>query len=384
MSLTTACFEDVIGLSRTDCDCFGTPPVGFDTSASGIYLDEVPGLNLEKIFASAGCSEDGWDILTRARENGLRKMKSEVVRAVQLETKVKRPIGRSIIGKEKGSKSVTLGKSFHGLDLKFDKNVIGGTAVVKRIGGAFKFTGSVVVTVYDIYGDTVATRTIAAVQNKLNWTDIEEISIYLSEYTSDSHRFWFLFQPTSGQSALDYKIASCGCTGKPRFSVDAPFRMDPVVLDGQNWTAWARCGGTYGNDFESREDWQHANETQGLALDIDFKCDANTVICSGEPNYAQDEVQMSFAAGVQLYSALEVIAEVTKSTRVNREAIAGGDEMELTRVGLIKDAKDVVDFIVQVLTSDPDEGNPRSGVNLYSDCFTCKDPAGMAVKPIRR
>ena len=383
MSLTNACFENVIGLSRTDCECFGTPPEGFDVSASGVFLDEASGLNLKKVFAAAECSEDGWDILTKAREAGLRRMKSEVIQAVMMATKANRPVGRSIIGKEKGSKTIKLDKAYHGLDVKF-ANHVGGRAIIKRIGAAFKFSGSVLVTVYDQYDEVVATRTITAEQNKQKWTDIEHIVVELGQFSPENQRLWFLFQPSDGQTALDWKVASCGCSGKPKWAIDKPYYESAVVNDGQNWTAWAMASGTCGTNLENRESWSHVNETQGLALDIEFQCDGSTVICSGEPNYEQDQVQLSFAVGVQLFGALAVIADVTKSTRVVREATAGGDELELTRVALSKDARDVVDFVVSVLTADPDPGNPRSGVNLYSDCFTCKDESNMHTSTIRR
>lgn len=383
MSLTNVCFENVIGLSRTDCQCYGSPPVGYDSSASGVFLDETTGLNIKKVFAAAECSEDGWDILTRAREAGLRRMKSEVVRGVMAVTKAKRPVGRSVIGKEKGTKTVKLESEYHGLDVKF-ANHVGGRAIIRKIGGAFKFTGTVDVLVYDANDNLLATRTIVATQNKLVWTDIENIEVDLGDFLPENQRLWFLFQPSSGQTALDWKVASCGCSGKPKWNVEYPYYESAVVNDGQNWTAWAMAGGTYGADLSNRENWTHTNETQGLALDIDFQCDGNTVMCSGEPNYEQDEVQMSFAVGVQLFSALDVIAQITNSTRVVREAIAGGDELELTRVALIKDVQQVVEFIVQVLTSDPEEGNPRSGMNLYSDCFTCKDDSHMHARTIQR
>jgi hypothetical protein len=381
MSLTNECFVNVVGLSRTDCECFGTPPTDYDVSASDLYLDEVNGFNIEKVFKSAKCSEDGWDILTRARENGLKMMKAEVLRGVQSRTKSKRPSGRATIGKEKGTKALTLSRTYHGLDVKF-ANHVGGLAVIKRIGAAFKFSGSVTVTVYDSNADVVATRTIEAVQNRWTWTDITPIEIELGAEGPDNVRYWFLYQPTTGQQALDQKVASCGCGGKPKWSTTHPFYESAVVQDGQLWTAWAMASGTYGSDLTTLEDWTHTNETQGLSLDIEFSCDGQTVMCSGGPNYQQDPVQMSFAMGVQYFAALAAIAEVTGSTRVIREAIAGGDQLELTRVALMKDAEEMVGYVVDVLSGDPDPGNSRSGVNLYSDCFSCKDETNMHVRRI--
>lgn len=377
MSATPECFEDIIGLSRTDCECYGTPPSGFDISGSGLFIDETPGLNLDRIFSAANCSDDGWKILTRARDNAVKSFVNEVMMGIREGTQWRREPGRSTIGGEKGTDTVKLNNPWHGIDLVL-ANHVGGTATIKRIGTAMKFTGDVLVSIYEADNDTpIYTRTVAAVNNVRTWTEIEPITLSMEGNTSDNPRYWFLFQPTTGQTALNYAIASCGCSGKPKWSSNYGQLESAIVLDGQNWTAWAMANGTYGVDLSNRENWSHANETQGLMLDVEFKCDSKTTLCSGSPDYDQDPVQMSLAYGIRLSAALDVIAQVTGSTRVIRDNIAGGDELELLRAGYRKDKADIIAYLVDVFTS-PD------GVNTYSDCFTCKSAQNLRASTMRR
>src|SRR5688572_15167585 len=68
------CLDNIIGLSRTECDCL--LPAGSDEaeeiseSASGVYLDEIDGFNINVVNAAADCAKGGlFDRMFRAVEN---------------------------------------------------------------------------------------------------------------------------------------------------------------------------------------------------------------------------------------------------------------------------------------------------------------------------
>ena len=377
MSLTGECFDKVIGLTRTQCDCYEDPPAGYDESASGLYLDEAPGMNLKRIFSAADCENDGWELMTKARAEGLKRFTGEVIKHIVAGTSEKRKSSRSLIAADKASKEVSLGSTYHGVELVF-ANHVGGTATIHRIGGAFKFTGSVTVKVYaDMDSDTpVSTHVIAATNNKREWTDITPFTVDLSTKYGDNPRLWLLFEPTAGQQALDVKVASCTCQGKPKWNIEQPYYESGVVMDGQAWTAWAMVSGTYGNDLSDRENWVHSNETQGLMLDISFACDARQALCTGTPNYDTDPHQSTFAYGVRFAAALYLVENITGSTRVIRENIVNGEQMELLRVSYTKEMNDRAEWLGQELSGDQ--------VNKYADCFVCKDETGLNVSTMRR
>lgn len=385
MSTAVGCFEDVFGLSRTGCDCFTSDmPSGADTSQSGLFLDETPGLNLTRIFAGQGCEDTGWEILEKAKVHGVQAFRDRVLSQVRVSTKWKRQPVRAQIGDTKGGTgTVTLPKTYHGLELVLADHV-GGTATIKRIGAYVKFTGSIDVNVYEEGNDTpIETFTVSTVANKVTWTDITPLELDMDGAGAGRKSYHFLFEPTGGQQALNSRI-HCGCTGTPSWNSGNPWFNSSIHGKGQEWYKWAMSMGTYGDDLSTREDWAHNNATQGLLLDMDFKCDARTVVCYGEPDYQQDPVQQAFAWGARFEAALYLVEFLSGSTKVNRESLAGGDELEKLRISYMSKAKEYSEYMRDVLTQEGDDQNPRSGVNTYSDCFACLDSTGIKVSTMRR
>jgi hypothetical protein len=70
------------------------------------------------------------------------------------------------------------------------------------------------------------------------------------------------------------------------------------------------------------------------------------------------------------------VEDVTGSTRVIRENIVDGDQMELLRVSYQKEVDERAEWLGSELSED--------GVNMFSDCFACKDAHGMQIQTIRR
>jgi hypothetical protein len=55
--ISLACYEDIIGLSRTTCPCLDVNT--FDGSKSDLYLDELQGLNLKSLSGLENCEDHG-------------------------------------------------------------------------------------------------------------------------------------------------------------------------------------------------------------------------------------------------------------------------------------------------------------------------------------
>lgn len=353
-------------------------------SASGLYLDELPGLNLRKIFAAANCETDAWTLLERAREEGLRRVKDETMRGVRAATMWKRPPLRSQIGDGTNSRGIVkLDKPYHGLSVYMAHHV-GGTATVNRIGADFKFTGSVQVDVYAVDDDTpIASYTIAAVANKVTWTDITPLELALETEDSQNPWYFFLFTPLSGQQAVNSRIA-VGCTCKlPGWNPNSYFESG-VKTNGLAWTQWASARGVKGTDLTNMRGWSYVNETQGLLLDLSFSCDAQTVLCSGTPDYTADPIQNSFAHAVRYAAGVWLLDTLSVGSGVDRDALIGGEAVGKLRIQYEgRFGKIITDYLIPVLSDSPKDGEPNSGVNTYSDCFICDDSDQPRVKPIQ-
>lgn len=61
------CLDTVIGLSRTVCNCYEDQPADYDVSDSGLYIDELEGLNLQIAGGAADCEQGGvFDLLQKS------------------------------------------------------------------------------------------------------------------------------------------------------------------------------------------------------------------------------------------------------------------------------------------------------------------------------
>ncbi len=82
---TKQCLNKIIGLTDTDCDCYlsSETPDGYNESESGLYLTSgTHGIPIDFVQASEGCEVNLWDILTKAREDGISKFLIDLGKAV--------------------------------------------------------------------------------------------------------------------------------------------------------------------------------------------------------------------------------------------------------------------------------------------------------------
>lgn len=383
MSAPYGCFEEVFGLSRTDCECFTSEmPLEASNSASGLYLDELPGLNLKKIFAAADCEADAWTIMERAREHGVRRIKEDVLRGVKAGTVWKRPPHRSSkIGDDSNSsKAVSLNKTYHGLSMLLADHV-GGTATVKRIGTRMKFTGSITMNIYERDNDTpIRTEVLSCTNNQTVWTDITDLELSMDAEGSPNKWYFFLWEPSGGQQAANVRM-HCGCSGKVNWSTYSPWYESGVDVNGWQWSRWAMISGASGDTLSDRENWAHTNTTFGLLLDIDFKCDQMTAICDGTPDYEYDPIQAAIAHGARYAAAVYVLDYVAAGSAVDRDALLGDMAVGKMRQDYERQYGIRTDWVVEELTKAPE--GPKTGVNTYSDCFMCSMAGQPMVKSIR-
>jgi len=380
MSAPYDCFEKIIGLADTSCPCFTTgAPSDASESASGLQLGATPGLNMDVINAAVSCYDgDLWSLLEAARTEGIKRTKMEVQQYIGQHTQYKRAPVRSQVGDTQNSRAdYAMDKDYHGVSLTLAHHV-GGYARIKRIGTFMKFTGTIDV---DLYGldDTAPedTVTLNTTDGVLTWNTVD-IELSMETEGSRNPQFWFLYEPETGQRYYNSRI-HCGCAGKPKYGGSPWFESD-LKQNGEAWMKWAMAGGVKGDTLSDRYKWTMQNETMGLVFDIEFGCNTSTVICNGNPDYENDMIQMSMAYAVQFAAASYLVNSVITSSKVNRETLTGGDAYgKLLGQYEAKFYEHAHGYIGATLTQPHDDGDPHSGVNRYSDCYTCKDKRKMKV-----
>lgn len=374
---SSACFENIIGLSRAECDCVDGAPAGANVSASGLYLDELDGLSLQMFEARRDCGQGSlWEIMDRARANAIEETKAELMACLSMNTDRRRQPGVSQIGDDKKVTSTTHGltRTYHGLTVQTAK-VKGGRMRVTAIGTAFKAAfnpGTIEVSVYELNNpDPIATYTVATTGDRVVWTEIEPLELDMSELGIGNPRFWFVYTPSAGMKAMDSRI-DCGCGGfKPYWNQANPQYASGQQKQGKLWAEWAMAAGTKGDSLDNREDWNVENATQGLLLRVDMACDETSTFCSDTPDYVRDGVQKVIAHAVRFKAAANLCTALMSSTNINRYTMTAGEELAENRRRYEKEFQGrVIGFLCPHLSEE-------ANINRYGDCLTCKDQWGM-------
>lgn len=376
MSTVPACFENIVGLSRTDCECVEDRPVDAGISESGLYIDELAGLNLRMANAARNCGQGTlWDMLDKARSEAIAQTKQKLAACINANTDSNRQLGESVIGEDKKATSSahSLSKPFHGMTVQTAK-VKGGYFAVTAIATAFKgdsLPATIDVNVYEREVNesaSIGTYTLPVTSNKVVWTTLPEpLELSTSELGTSNPRYWFLFVPQAGMKAMNSEV-NCGCGGfSPYWDLSKPQYESRQQKGGKLWAEWCMAAGTSGTTLADREDWSVVNPTQGLLLKVQFFCDEMSTFCADSPNYQADNIQSTIAHAVRFKAGSNLITSLLTSTEINQYTMTAGEQLEKVRT--LYDtgfAEAIFDYVCPELSD-------KSNVNRYGDCRKCKD-----------
>lgn len=379
MSTPATCFENIIGLSRTECPCVESAPEGANVSESGLYLDELPGLNLQKLNATQACGSGGlWEKLDRAREQAIEDTQAELMACIAANTEPARGMGAAQIGEDKKATgtAITLRHAYHGMTVQTAK-VVGGSFYIDAIATAFKpvdgMPDTITLNVYErieASADPIATYVLPIAGNRVVWTDIAPLALPMDAIGTDNPRFFFLFQPFAGAKAMN-SLVNCGCGGfAPYWDQASPQYESRQQKQGKLWADWAMAGGTFGSDLTRRDLWTVENPTSGILLRVRFECDERSTFCTGAPNYQTDNVQKVIAHAVRYRAGYNLLTDLMHSEQISRYTMTAGEAMEELRKEYLKAFEDRAKWVCEQLSE-------RANVNRYGDCRKCKDVHGM-------
>lgn len=383
MSAPTGCYTGIIGLSQRDCDCHDPDgkPIDASTSASGLYLDELEGLNLQQLKAAADC--DGlWDMMDRARSSAIKEMQRDLLACISTNTEEsRRPVRQRIGDASNSSRTLSLSNTYHGMVIQ-TADMVGGTMTVYRIGLKMDQTGALDVSVYDRVNSTVIqTYTVPTIAGTESFYTLPTpLVLQMEADYSANPRYYFLFQP-GGMKAHNVRF-HCGCSGggwKPNWSDGSPTYESANRNDGFAWAQWVMAAGTKGNDLTTRETWAKSSETQGMILDASFACDPLTTICGGPEGEAvyTDDLMLAQAYAVLLLAGVKLLTMIQASSDPSFWTLLNADGVAAFKQEYTSKYKEIMQgFLCEQF---PLEGN----INRFGDCRKCKDPYGMKVSRIK-
>lgn len=348
-----SCFQSIIGFSRKSNECVDDVwDDSYAESASGLYLDELPGFP-QNFVASMGGNYDLWEKYTNSLDNAINAFKVDVVSAILKNMEPVRQRFKGDIGGRSFTNTLT-GCTYQGL--RMYSNVIGGVYNLRGFYIILNVTGAVNINIYDEY-DLLHVYTVDAVAGRPVYTAITPLELPLDR------NYYFLY--TTAGSCYDNKV-SCNCGGykwcfRPYDPCYRPSR--------ERWTEWAMVGGVCGETLADRDDWAVSINARGLVLHGDFSCDIISSLCNEYSDFTgADEIDYAIAFAI-LYKTGEFLSiYVMDSEEVSRRTLLGTEQWNANKEFYAQKYQEMITFIANNWTEERNE------------CLKCRDPYGFRLE----
>lgn len=383
MSTTNECLEFIIGLSTTDCACFDADkPVNFDRSDSGLHLGDIDDLPLDYAKAAEDCDSGNlWEMLDDARKKGITEMKAALMQSITSKVKLTRQPWSGIVADVlKFGKDVTLDTNYASFSF-ICADSVSGFIRLRRIGLLFKTSQTFNIELWSNYQDTaIATYSVTSDTNRLAWYTLPTpIELPMSRPEVDFVQYWLVYATASAPVPKDIKI-NCGCGYDiPEWSPRRPVFYN-CYTEGkkikERWPEFIMARGQAGDDITERtSNWNSSTETNGLAIDADFSCRQDEIICKDHLDYAYNTMAMALAFAVLYRSAFILCRMILASGNLNRYTLLEREALYGKRNEYEKKFKDTITWLTTEMIK------PES-INAVSDCLQCGDPHGFTLSTI--
>lgn len=319
------CLNQLIGITRKACECFEDslhtdggdqlPEKWYTKSKSDYYLDELVGL--VSMWQTAEASPDTTlaEYYLKSYNAAMRDTKKDVLKAIHDRyTKTEWDFAGSL-----GTKSFTQGLdvsdvNYAGIYLKMAP-VIDGVMYLKSIGTMFEETETFNVFVYKRYiasnyyelVDTI--EGVQSIANRYKANELEEPLVLPMYDDVEGQLEYFIVYETEGLTPKNNE-PRCGLCG----------RIENTAA------RFVQKYGTTGNDVEALGSWPNASGyAYGLVLDVEFKCETESVICRMFD--ALPQWRDAYAGAVLLRAAIMVHNYIVTSPEVTRDNLLNIDNV---------------------------------------------------------
>lgn len=309
------CLNTTIGLSRNDCDCFDTDkPLNASDSDSGLFLDEIEGLNISTIDCLDDCSTGSlWDLMARAREQAILNFQADLLAEISRTHNLRRETYRGFIGGTKAIKLEVLSKGqVIGHRICVDNEIKGGCFNLKKIGLKGKDTSGngvdiaipykIIRSGYESVSAGVFNYPVSSFDS-LHYNDINiELPLYVQGCEEDLF-YDIIFELPANFTTYNNEI-SCGCGGKKKQ---------------HKWQSWVDVEGFNADVCDPITGIEESNKTKsqrkgyGLVLDTEILCKTADIICENSIDYTNNPVALTMAYTIR-YKAGSILADLINSS----------------------------------------------------------------------
>lgn len=364
------CYDNIIGLTRTDCECFAEMPNDASDSLSGLYIDELA--NMQFIQSMTDCT-NGNDLYTnmkKARDNAIQMFQADTNALLQKNYRLRRNPFNGGIGRANSFSNVTLKTgNYYGVRMYCD-NVKSGILYIKQIGTMFKDTGIINLMVYNNLGALIKSIALdtSANEHMQNTVDLE-LPLY-SPYT-DHLEYYFIYQ--LGAIAPKVNDIKCSCGSfKPVFNCAKPYYAVKHETT-YGWADWLMVGGVNISsipDFADYDECKSDNKLYGLTFKVELKCKIGEVICNEQLDFEGNPLAGAIALAIQNKAGEMLLSWILQSGNINRFTIINTEQ----HINDIANYKATYQQMIQYIVDT---------VNItQNDCLACKDVLEMSKRGI--
>lgn len=338
--------DNAIGLSRTECECFDVPT---NESLSGLYIDELDGLDLRLAESAVDCSSGTlWDFLKRAREQSIMAFKSDYASAISLQWRMSRTPFKGQIGKEKATKDYAI-NNFAGQRYIF-KPIKNGFFKVTRIGLLFNTTGVINIDIYNnVDEDPIYSYTnVPTVANKLTWYTLPEaLNLPMFSEQQDCLQYFFLYEKNGFNPR--HNIINCAtCTGysldfNSNYPVDLKLTNDARL----QFTKWCNVTGVTGATVESiiESTTGFVDNAMGLVIDGAMSCQNNSIPCN-DIEYEHSDIAKVMAYAIWYRAGMSLCDSILSSSNINRYTMLDRERLYTKKNGYKREYENRISWLV--------------------------------------
>jgi len=337
--MSLACFDTLVGLSKTAYACFtDAEPGDYDTSDSGYHLTDTDyGLTVAQ-----QCSLQGWTMLQAALEQAIRETKTGLRAKLREKYDSRLTAFSGNIGKLTKTGALSLSKDYIGVRVQVKQQIRGAKWVFRKIYLGLNTSGAnnVTITSNDPLFVSPAAVAVTAVANQFASADTAiELPLWSeAEFDAGEYLEYYITIPRGSSQPLNNTLNCCG--SKPGW-------MQYFWVDGMAANDNIGAGGLFGT------------QANGFVLDGYLACEELDWLCTAEQlgaYHAKDVLArtIQFRGAAVAISALIDTLQVSPCTGYQLENLIAKRNFLNSRYA------DNVQWIAN---------NVPAGT---TDCFTCK------------
>lgn len=361
-----SCFDNIVGLSRTECNCYDVS--GANTSLSGLYLDELEGMNIKKINALEDCSKGGlverWQ---KIWENAINNTRADIITNSQKFVEPRFEPYSGVIGLAQKNATVTNISKQYAFIRFICRELVASSITIKKFGAVFEATGTKDILVYNNLNELKGSFTINTVAN-VHTETVLTTPMVLPLFDERVERVEYYFVYEVGANRPKNNALNCvSCGTSYIFDKNRPCWQTPTAkkISWSNFVCVA-SGQTDTLDFEtSTTHSEFSTYMMGLTIGMTIACNFLEYLCSDDFDFVNDPVAASLALALRYKAGELFIYDIVNSGDVNRYTMIDSEQLQANAAFYATRYKEMVEYV-------------SANIDLTkSDCWICKEFFGF-------